>query len=229
MATVDSFSSLPAVVVVPPSGMTLDRFRAWAESEEFPGQGRISFVDGRLIIDMSPERIDLHTKVKGEISFVLTGIVKQERLGEFFPDGAWITNREAGLSNEPDAAFASWETLKSGKLAPASGAPQADLYVELVGAPDWVCEVVSDNSENKDTDLLVHAYHKAGVREYWLIDARRDEIDFQLLVWEKSGYRAVEPRDGWLASPVFGREFQLIRFRNEAGRWEYELRQRALQ
>jgi Uma2 family endonuclease len=214
------------LVQVPDCGMTFDEFRAWAASDEFPERGRITYLNGRLIIDMSPERLYLHTKIKGELTYVLTGIVKESNLGEFFPDGARVSNRDAGVSNEPDAVFAAWSTFDSGRVTPSPDRSD-DCQVDLVGTPDWVCEIVSDSSELKDTRRLFKAYHKAGIPEYWLIDAREADIEFQLFVWSPNGYRAAEPRDGWLASPVFGRQFQLIRFRNQGGRWEYELRQRA--
>jgi len=223
MATIDQISSLIPTIVVPPSGMTLDGFNAWLYSQDFPERGRITFVDGRLIIEMSPERIDSHIRVKGEIGSVIARLVKQERLGEYYADGARFRNAAAGLSAEPDAAFASWDTLKSGKLEPPKDRPQDGKHIELVGAPDWVCEVLSDSSVDKDTNVLFRAYHKSGVREYWLIDARGKEIKFRLFVWAESGYQAVEPRDDWHVSAVFNREFQLIRYHNEAGNWEYEL------
>lgn len=212
-------------VMLPPSGMSLDDYRRWADSDEFPQRGHVAFINSRLFIDMSPERIDLHTKIKGEITFVLTGLVKRGQLGEFFPDGTWITNRDAGVSNEPDAAFATWDTLKSGKLAPPP-ASAGDRYTELIGAPDWICEIVSDASVEKDTQLLMKAYHHDGISEYWLIDARGEEIEFQLLVWNQTAYAQAEIRDGWAYSPVFQQEFRLTRHRSPLGRWQYDLQHR---
>jgi Uma2 family endonuclease len=72
----------------------------------------------------------------------------------------------------------------------------------------------------------MQAYHKAGVREYWLIDARGMDIEFRLFVWTEAGYQAVEPRADWFASSVFNREFRLTRSRNRVGHWQYELQQR---
>jgi Uma2 family endonuclease len=228
MATVEQISSLMPVIVVPSfSGMTLKGFRAWLYSPEFPERGRVTFIDGRLIIEMSPERIDSHVKVKGAIYRTIISIVMDGKLGEFYSDGARITNDEAGLSNEPDASFASWASLESGRLTPPQDRPQDGKHIEMVGAPDWVCEILSDSSVDKDTQQLMKGYHKAGVREYWLIDARGDKLKFKPLVWSSAKFQPVEERDGWYASTVFGCEFQLDRFRNQVGRWDYELRQRS--
>ena len=67
------------------------------------------------------------------------------------------------------------------------------------------------------------AYHKAGVREYWIIDARGDEIDFQILHWRKTGYAAAPRKAGWQRSRVFGRSFKLTRSRDRRGGWRYVL------
>jgi Uma2 family endonuclease len=216
------------VVEVPDSGMTLDDFREWVYSDEFPDRGRITFVEGRLFIDMSPERIEGHNQVKSALNRAIDALVREQKLGKYYPDGAWITNSAAGVSSEPDAMFASWETLKSGKLAPRKRRAEEEDAYELIGAPDWVCEVISSSTEKADKKTLVEAYHKAGIREYWLIDARWANIEFTILVWEPAGYRSVEPRDGWLDSTVFGVSFRLVRERDDVGGWDYELQCRKL-
>src|SRR5262249_26589734 len=94
---------------------------------------------------------------------------------------------------------------------------------ELEGTPDWVLEIVSDSSVEKDTQELRSAYHRARIPEYWLIDARGDEIVFLILLRRRKGYAAAAVRDGWQRSKVFGRGFRLERERDEFGLWEYTL------
>ena len=139
---------------------------------------------------------------------MIAGFVQREKLGEFYSDRAWIINREAGVSNEPDAAFATWETLKSKKLAPPADRADDDRF-ELIGTPDWICEIVSDSSEKKDYRTLLKAYRSAGIREYWLIDARGEEIEFQLHVWALSGYRAPNRETAGSRRQSLTGEFQL--------------------
>ena len=88
-------------------------------------------------------------------------------------------------------------------------------------------EVLSDSSVTKDTKKLRRAYHKAGIREYWLIDARGNEIDFQILVWRKKGYVAATKEDDWQHSPVFDHAFRLTRRKHPHGGWLYRLESRA--
>lgn len=216
-------------IEIPPSAHTLDGFTKWTYSDDFPDQGKITFADGRILIDMSPERYESHNKLKAALNAVIYLLAEENDLGEYYPDGARFKNEEANISNEPDAMFASWETLENCKLAP----PPTDVveegkHIDLYGTPDWVCEALSDSSVAKDTKVLLESYHKAGIPEYWLIDARGEEIDFQILVWKPKGYENQAEQDGWTFSPVFGRQFQLTRERNRVGTWRYLLEHREL-
>ncbi len=38
------------------------------------------------------------------------------------------------------------------------------------GAPDWIIEVVSPSTKNKDYGIKLFKYRTAGVREYWIIN-----------------------------------------------------------
>jgi Uma2 family endonuclease len=141
-------------------------------------------------------------------------------LGVVFADGVWLTNDDANLSTAPDAAFARWEILNSGRVSIVTTEEETD-GVELRGSPDWVLEVVSRNSKRKDTRLLPAAYHRAGVLEYWLVDALGDELSFIIFLREETGFVAAVSQDGWHSSRVFGREFRLDRDR--ATGWRYTL------
>jgi hypothetical protein len=61
------------------------------------------------------------------------------------------------------------------------------------------------------------------VREYWLIDARGEEINFQILIRGESDYAATVGRGGWQTSVVFKRRFRLVRQRGRMNLWEYTL------
>jgi Uma2 family endonuclease len=75
----------------------------------------------------------------------------------------------------------------------------------------------------KDTTRLREAYHKAGIPEYWLVDARGEEVSFQVLQRRQRRYAPAPVRDGWQRSAVFGRSFKLERRRIRRGLWRYIL------
>ncbi len=219
-------SILDTLIQVPSSARTLAGFRAWAVSDDFPSRGRISYVQGELLIDMSAEELESHNKVKSEVCRVVGNITHDEDLGTYYSDRTLLTNEAAGLSTEPDATFASWEAFQLGRLrcVPREGRPGEHL--ELEGAPDWVLEVVSRSSVKKDTELLLQTYHVAGIPEYWLIDARGSDVSFRILIHHSGGYRSAPARSGWIPSRVFGRSFRLRRERDRLGNWKYTLEAR---
>jgi Uma2 family endonuclease len=72
-----------------------------------------------------------------------------------------------------------------------------------------VLEVISNGSVRKDTVILRQAYWEAGVQEYWLVDARKQPLTFDILRHTAKGYVATRKQGGWLRSPVFGKSFRL--------------------
>ena len=196
----------PPSVQVPLSAYTPAGFREWAFSAAYPQRGRATLVNGNILIDMNSERFNTHNFVKLEVTSVIYSLAKSQRLGMTAADGALITNELAGISNEPDGCFATWESLRSKKVQLIRGAT-GNKAESWDGSPDWVLEVVSDSSVEKDTVLLMDGYHRAGIREYWIIDARESDIDFNIYVWHEAGF-VPQPRIGdWSDSPVFGRRF----------------------
>jgi Uma2 family endonuclease len=208
--------------------LTLAGFRDWATSSAFPEHVRASFIDQEIYLDMSNEDPETHVGVKGEITRVLLTLNRDLKRGKVYADGVLITNEEAGVSNNPDASFLRRESLQQGRvrLIPRKGRQGA--YREIVGTPDWVLEVISDSSVEKDTEKLRAAYHRAGIAEYWLIDARGGDLVFEILYWRKTGYAAAPVRDGWQRSRVFGRAFRLERQRDDLGLWDYTLHVQAV-
>jgi Uma2 family endonuclease len=72
--------------------------------------------------------------------------------------------------------------------------------------------------------LVLHGlYHRAGIPEYWIVDARFDEISFQILRHRRDRYVPVAARDGWYRSQVFAHAFRLERRKIRMGRWAYTL------
>jgi Uma2 family endonuclease len=210
------------VVHVPAWVVDHASFRRWVHSEEFPERtGRICYLNGEVWIDMSTEQFFSHNQLKNEYSFTLTGVVKAGRLGRFIPDGMLISNDEAGLTAQPDGAFASQETLRTGRLRLVEGKKEG--YIELEGTPDMVLEILSDSSVRKDTVKLRELYWKAGIPEYWLVDARGEKLVFDILRRGPKGYTPVSKKGGWLKSAVFGKSFRLTRQTDELGNPEYTL------
>jgi Uma2 family endonuclease len=122
--------------------------------------------------------------------------------------------------------FISWESLDTRRVR-IVGRP--DEAVEVEGSPDLVLEVVSRSSVRKDTLTMPEACFAAGVREYWLVDARSGEIDFRIMRRGARGYRAVPDKGGWKRSSVLGRDFRLVSRPARHGLTRYELQVREVE
>lgn len=210
------------VITIPPTVRSLAGFREWYASDDFPEEGRIEYLAGEIVIDMSHERLSSHVSLKGEFARALIALAEELDLGQFFTDGVRVVNESADLSNEPDGCFISWAAVRDGRVQFQDSRDGEDVS-ELVGSPDMVLEIVSPSSVRKDTVRLPELYHRAGIPEYWLIDARRDDIEFQLFRHTAEGYTPAPEAGGWKQSAVFGRQVRLERTRNRIGIWQYKL------
>lgn len=226
MAT-DSITSERRQVTIPADAHTQAGFHRWASSGDFPDRCQISWIGGEILIDMSPEEIESHNKLKTEVSRVIATLVKQRRLGEFHSDRTLISNPEADLSTEPDAMFCSNDSIRSRRVWKEKN--ESGLYMSLVGSPNWVLELVSKNSVTKDTRLLKKGYAAASVEEYWLIDARKHDRNIQIFTLAGNAYKAVPVKGGCWQSPLFGVAFHLHREKDEFGYWTYTLDHSAIE
>jgi Uma2 family endonuclease len=209
------------LVSVPEWVTDLESFRRWTEAEDFPEKGNIGFLNGAVWVDMSKEQVYTHVLVKTRFTIVLGGLVEAAKLGMYLSDGVFVSNVDAGLSVKPDGTFVSNVALDEGRVRQVEGMREGIL--ELEGSPDMVLEVVSQSSVRKDKVDLRSAYWEAGVREYWLVDARREPVTFDILRQTSRGFTSTRKRDGWLKSDVFGKQFRLVRTLNPRGNPEVTL------
>jgi Uma2 family endonuclease len=213
-------------VRIPATVCDLASFRAWVHSKEFPQRGRFAFIAGRLEVDMNAERIQSHNKVKVALSADLVNFVRSHDLGEVLADRALVVNERAVLCNEPDLTYCSWESLESGTVRYEPKGKQTD-ELEVVGSPDLVVEIVSDSSVKKVKVRLRKIYFAAGIVEYWLVDARDETVDFQILTRSRRAFTSVPAdRTGYRKSPLFGVSFFLERKSNRVGGASYRLQHR---
>ena len=210
-----------AKITIPVWVTDIDAFRRWFDSEELPEKFRAWFLDGEVWVDMSKEQVFTHVDVKGAIFAVLWVLAHAARTGRVYQDGLLLTHRAAGLSGNPDAVYVSHAAVADGRVKQIPGAEVG--FVELEGTPDMVLEVVSDSSEKKDNQVLREAYWEAGIPEYWLVDARGEEVEFDLLLHGPKGYKAARKVGGWVKSTVFGKSFKLNRDTDPNGNPEFTL------
>jgi Uma2 family endonuclease len=201
---------------------SLASFREWAGDNDLPEKAKLCYHRGEVFVEMGKEQLFSHLDVKGEITAVLHQIAKTEKLGRVFPDGLLFTNEEAELSCNPDMAFVSHDSIRAKRVEFIEG--REGGYVELLGSADMVLEVVSDSSEKKDNQTLFEAYFDAGVAEYWLVDARGEEVEFHVYKRGAKKFGVTKPQPGgWVKSAAFGKSFRLARGADATGKPEFTL------
>jgi Uma2 family endonuclease len=168
------------------------------------------------------EQLFTHNQVRTEVTIVLGSLIKRAALGYFFSDRSSLSNREADLFTEPDGCFVSFAALEEGRVQLVEGAIEG--HNELVGSPDLVLEVVSTSSVRKDTQTLRDLYWRAGIAEYWLVDARQAPLRFDILRGGQRGFTASRRQaDGWVRSHVLRKSFRLTQAIDPFGNPQFTL------
>jgi Uma2 family endonuclease len=200
----------------------LESFRRWGRSDDYPERGWVSFLNGEIWVDTSMEQLFTHNQVKTEFTVALGALGKGEGLGYYFSDRAPLSNEAAHLVTEPDGMFCSFGAIEAKRVSLVEGVEEG--HVEIEGTPDVVLEVVSTRSVRKDTKVLRGLYWRAGIPEYWLVDARKTPLQFDIQRWTERGYSATRRRQGWLKSKVFGRSLLLETKADRLGHPQFVLR-----
>ncbi len=122
---------------------------------------RHEIIDGEEIVSPSP--ITKHQRVVGELYFLLKQHVREHGLGEVFVAPYDVVLSEHDIV-QPDVLFV------------------ADAHLDIVdeknlkGAPDLVCEVLSESTRRTDLLRKRELYERAGVAEYWVLDPAIDQV-----------------------------------------------------
>ena len=135
---------------------TIEDYYNWPEDE------RIELIDG-VIYHVSMPSIR-HQLIVGEVDFVFKSFVKNKK-GKCKIFGAGVDVRldcDDKTLVVPDIAI----TCEKDKLR--------ERYLD--GAPDLVVEVLSPSTRKKDMTLKLSKYAQAGVREYWIIDPKKETV-----------------------------------------------------
>lgn len=127
-----------------------------------PDGTRAELIDGHLYNMAPPSR--KHQEIAGELFAVIREYIRHKNgaCRPYIAPFAVFLNKDDRNYVEPDICV----ICDPGKLDDKG----------CVGAPDWIIEVVSDSSVHMDYNTKLFKYRSAGVREYWIIDPRKDLV-----------------------------------------------------
>ena len=207
--------------LIPEWVIDLESYRRWARSTDFPTTGTYSFLDGVIWVDLHKEEFFTHNQVKGNLISTLGRLIQNCQIGYLFTSRAIRSQPGANMSTMSDLFFVSYETVISDRARFVEEKNYGPVEVE--GSPNMVLEIVSDSSVKKDTQVLKEKYAKAGVDEYWLVDARGSDLRFEIWRLQDESYVASPNDEGWLTSTVFGRAFKLEQGKDRLGHPRFQL------
>jgi len=123
---------------------------------------RYQIIEGEVC--MSPAPVPYHQEILFGLAQLVRNFVEEGDLGKVF-----IAPCDVILSNEnvvqPDIFFVSKDRL------------HIITDKNIQGAPDLAVEIVSPHSLKIDKLLKRNLYAKYGVREYWLVDGEKREVE----------------------------------------------------
>lgn len=139
---------------------TIEDYLAWPEEE------RIELIDG-VIYDMAAP-VNTHQAFALQIALMITGEIKK-RKGSCFPAIAPVDvqlDADDRTMVQPDFMIICDKSKLTEK--------------RVVGAPDFIVEVLSPSTKFKDVFIKQNKYMNAGVREYWTVDIKEKRVTVYL-------------------------------------------------
>jgi len=133
----------------------MERMSAADFFRDAPEDRKAELIDGVMIMPSPP--LVIHERLQGFLATLLRLYVEEHRLGEVFGSRTAV-NLDLFSAPEPDIFFVSTERLH---IIGEKG---------VLGAPDFVIEILSAGTAQNDRGPKLRAYERAGVGEYWLLD-----------------------------------------------------------
>ncbi len=143
--------------------MAIERLLAVEDYDDYvdhllPDDRAPELINGRYVMAARPTIQHGHYQVE-LIGTLRTYIRDHHLMGRLLPEVEVVLDEHTVLI--PDLLFVSFTNEES----------QARIENDRIyGAPDFVCEILSPSTRQRDLGEKYIAYLKAGVREYWVVD-----------------------------------------------------------
>lgn len=134
-----------------------------ADRESLPGDVRTELIDG-VIYDMSSPKTG-HQIIVGDLFTQIS--VQIEKCGRdclafVSPSDVWLTGDDKNIFQPDIYVICDYSMIGSNGYT--------------IGAPPLVIEVLSPSTRSRDLLLKAYKYHRAGVKEYWIVDPEMSHV-----------------------------------------------------
>ncbi|MCR5736632.1 MAG: Uma2 family endonuclease [Eubacterium sp.] len=165
----------------------------YEDYEALPEEVRCELIDGYLY-DMTAPNID-HQSVAGEVHYQILDFIKKRngRCKVFIAPTDVRLDGERDTMVQPDVFIVCDEKKLTKK--------------HVIGAPDFILEVLSKSTRTKDLYVKTGKYKSVGVREYWMIDLEKKTLIRYL--FEKSDAPRISSLEGVMEVAIYDGELKI--------------------
>lgn len=130
---------------------------------------RHELIEGELYL--APAPTTKHQSVAQNLEFLLMRYVREHNRGRILhaPVDVVLGKGSDRSVVQPDILFVSHKRKSIVEEA------------EVAGAPDLIVEVLSPSTADRDLGVKRTLYARSGVREYWIVDPEREQIEVHVL------------------------------------------------
>jgi Uma2 family endonuclease len=154
--------SAPSIAARLQTALDAERHRRLQFYQDIDDDMKVEFINGEIIVH-SPVKIE-HTKATGFLYKILDTFVQIAKLG--FVGYEKVMSAFTRNDYEPDVVFFGNEkssTFQKGQWK--------------YPVPDFVVEVLSEGTENRDRGIKFKDFESHGVLEYWIIDPIEETVE----------------------------------------------------
>lgn len=164
--------------------MSYEEYLAWSGED-----GISEWVNGEVIAHKTPS--PQHQQLVGFLNGFLGAFIELNNLGKLYVAPIEVKLWPCGPSREPDLVFIS--NTNRHRIVDS----------RIIGPPDLLIEVVSDESVQRDNVDKYNEYQGVGVKEYWVLDNRPGQHRAHFYQLAPDGeYQRVTISDGVYRSAV---------------------------
>jgi Uma2 family endonuclease len=147
---------------------------------------KAEFIEGEIIVHSPVKK--RHSRTSNLLNNLLNVFSIKNDLG--FVGHEKIMSRFTRNDYEPDICF--FFNAKANLVADSQS---------IFPVPDFIVEILSDSTKDRDYDVKFKDYQKHGVGEYWIVDPEEEVVEQYIL---KQGKYVLQERkrDGMIASTV---------------------------